>query len=180
MPQSHECEAEERTRTFPITVVPMSFSPTDDHLPQAQRLRLRVNGYANSEEDLREITLHALLPLPGWASSTARQIANLPQTRNSTLRAGRTTPRMTTPATSQIRSNYEACLADQRGMPPPLQCKHCSHPSRPGGPFTKCVVLAGFFGGACTNCKVNNTASRCSLYTRMLYSSKLSRVLTNQ
>ena len=158
----------------------MNFSPTEEHLPRAQVLRFRVNGDANTEEDLREITLQALLPLPVWASSTARQIADLPRTRNSTLRAGRIAPRITTPATSQIRSNYEACLADQRGMPPPLQCKHCSHPSRPGGPFTECVVLTGFFGGACTNCKVNNTASRCSLYTRMLYSSKLSRVLTNQ
>jgi hypothetical protein len=173
MPQLHDVDFYKTEDPLPIPVLPEFSRYADRQLQQTQELRPREPRQSAPKGDSREITLQALLPLPSWASSTARRIADLAQTRNSTLRAGRMAPRLTPPATSQIIANYEASLADQRGVLPPQRCKHCLHPSRPGGPFTECIVLAGFFEGACTNCKVNNAASRCSLYSRTLYSSKM-------
>jgi len=175
MPQLHDGNICEKANPLPISVLPESSHPKDQHLQRTRDLRFQESRQSAPEGDSREVTLQALLPPPDWASSTARRIADLPQTRNSILRAGRIAPRLTPPATSQINSNYEASLADQRGSPAPRPCKHCLHPSRPGGPFTECIVLTGFFEGACTNCKVNNTASRCSLYSRTQCSSKLVR-----
>jgi hypothetical protein len=172
MPQLNDGDIYERANPLPISVLPGSSYPTDQQLQRTQELRLH-EPEQSARKDSRKITLQALLPLPNWASSTARRIADLPRTRNSTLRAGRIAPRLTPPVTSQVIATYEASLADQRGSPPPQQCRHCLHPSRPGGPFTICIVLAGLFGGACTNCKVNNAASRCSLYSGVLYSSKI-------
>ena len=177
MPQSHDGNVYDKANPELISMLPRS-DPLNDHLPLQMEARAQgLHHLAAPQEDARQITLQALLPLPSWASSTARRIADLPITRNSSLRAGKTAPRLTTPATSQITSNYEASLADQRGTPSYRPCTHCSHPSRPGGPFTVCIVLAGFFDGACTNCKVNNTASRCSLYSRTLSCSALSNYL---
>jgi hypothetical protein len=173
MPQSHVRIDCEKANPLPISELPESSHPADQYLRQTRDLRFQESRQYAPKRDSHEITLQALLPLPHWASSTARRIADLPQTRNSILRAGRIAPRLTPPATSQINSNYEASLADQRGSPPPRACRHCLHASRPGGPFTECIVLEGFFEGACTNYKVNNTASRYSLYSRTRYSSKL-------
>ena len=181
MPQSHDGNVYDKANPELISMLPRS-DPLDDHLrlqmeARAQGLHHLEPQLSAPQEDSRLVTLQALLPLPSWASSTARRIADLPITRNSSLRAGKTAPRLSPPATSQITSNYEASLADQRGSLSYRPCTHCSHPSRPGGPFTDCIVLAGFFDGACTNCKVNNTASRCSLYSRTLSYSALSNYL---
>jgi hypothetical protein len=177
MPQSNDGNIPEKANPRLISMLPESYgsaNPQFQSITRAQDLHHLEPQGSDPRQAAREVTLQALLPPPSWASSTARRIAKLPKTRKSSMRAGRIAPRLTPPATSQINSNYEASLADQRGSPPPRPCTHCSHPSRPGGPFTVCIVLAGFFGGACTNCKVNNTASRCSLYSSAFYTSDLS------
>jgi hypothetical protein len=148
VPQSNDGNIPEKANPAPISMLPESCGPADLQLQTVTRAQnlyhLEPQG-STPQQAAREVTLQALLPLPRWASSTARRIAKLPKTRKSSLRAGRIAPRLTPPATSQINSNYEASLADQRGSPPSRPCKHCSHHSRPGGPFTVCIVLDGFF-----------------------------------
>ena len=56
--------------------------------------------------------------------------------------------------------NYEAWLGQSRGSVQQAVCTHCS---RGNGTFTECVVVAGMFGGSCTNCHYGSEGARCSL-----------------
>ena len=59
------------------------------------------------------------------------------------------------------KANLEATIAYLRGELQEQECIHCSE--KASGPFRRCVVLKGHFGGSCTNCRYNEEQTRCSL-----------------
>ena len=59
------------------------------------------------------------------------------------------------------KANLEAGLAYLRGEKQDPECLHCSEKN--SGPFRSCVVMKGYFGGSCTNCRYNDEQTRCSL-----------------
>ena len=56
--------------------------------------------------------------------------------------------------------NREAIIGQTRGEVTSVTCGRCQNGL---GPFSKCVVVEGFFSGSCTNCHYNSQGSRCSL-----------------
>ncbi|KAE9372264.1 hypothetical protein N431DRAFT_239219 [Stipitochalara longipes BDJ] len=62
------------------------------------------------------------------------------------------------------KANLEAGLAYLRGEKQEPECIHCSEKN--SGPFRHCVVMKGYFGGSCTNCRYNEEQTRCSLRDR--------------
>jgi hypothetical protein len=59
------------------------------------------------------------------------------------------------------KANLEASIAYLRGDLQEPECIHCSE--KRSGPFRRCVVVKGHFGGSCTNCRYNEEQTRCSL-----------------
>lgn len=57
-------------------------------------------------------------------------------------------------------SNFEALVGSFVGQVTTNKCRHCV---RGFGPWEECIAVQGYFGGACTNCHMNNTSNRCSL-----------------
>lgn len=95
--------------------------------------------------------------LPGIASGLARDIADLPVVRPLLLRYG-------FELGNSLRDprrpwNLEVSLAFMRGEVVSDACKHCL---KTQGPFKECVILPGYFQGACTNCEYNDHGERCT------------------
>jgi hypothetical protein len=59
------------------------------------------------------------------------------------------------------KANLEASIAYLRGELQEPECIHCSKEN--SGPFRRCIVVKGLFGGSCTNCRYNEEQTRCSL-----------------
>lgn len=55
--------------------------------------------------------------------------------------------------------NVAACLIYERGNEMTRKCGYCVSGTK--GKFKKCVVLKGFFGSICANCKYGDQGTRC-------------------
>ncbi len=58
----------------------------------------------------------------------------------------------------QLRKCHEAALGYTRGRVSSTGCKSCA---RNIGPFAECVILVGWFAGACCNCYYNTRGNEC-------------------
>jgi hypothetical protein len=100
--------------------------------------------------------LPALPALPSHPTRIMAALSLLAVVRAPVLRPNRTT----NPARP---TNLEAELGQLTGQVQVPMCTHCVGGS---GPWTECVVVAGFFLGSCANCHYGSEGHRCSL--RML------------
>jgi hypothetical protein len=96
----------------------------------------------------------ALPPLPGNPSAAFTGLARLPALRRPELRPARGVPNLTR------MGNREAILAQSVGAPAPSPCGLCT---KNGGPWTSCVVAAGFLRGSCANCHYGGSGVKCTL-----------------
>jgi hypothetical protein len=94
--------------------------------------------------------------LPASRTTKCDAIVRKGRIRGESLRHGRVLRKL-----AEGTTNLEATLAYTRGV---LQEEECTHCAKGSGPFTSCVVMPGFFKGACTNCHYNDNASRCTLH----------------
>ena len=96
----------------------------------------------------------ALLPVAEKPSAAFTGLARLPSARRPELRPARGVPNLTR------MGNREAIVAQSVGAPAPSPCGLCA---KSGGPWTSCVVVAGFLRGSCANCHYGSSGVKCTL-----------------
>jgi hypothetical protein len=96
----------------------------------------------------------ALPPLPGNPSAAFLGLARLPALHRPKLRPARGVPNLTR------MGNREAVLVQSVGAPASSPCGLCL---KNGGPWTSCVVAAGFLRGSCANCHYGGSGVKCTL-----------------
>jgi hypothetical protein len=96
----------------------------------------------------------ALPPVPEKPSAAFTGLARLPSARRPELRPARGVPNLTR------MGNREAIVAQSVGAPAPSPCGLCA---KNGGPWTSCVVVAGFLRGSCANCHYGGSGVKCTL-----------------
>jgi hypothetical protein len=96
----------------------------------------------------------ALPPIPEKPSAAFTGLARLPSARRPELRPARGVINLTR------MGNREAILAQSVGAPAPSPCGLCA---KSGGPWTSCVVAAGFLRGSCANCHYGGSGVKCTL-----------------
>lgn len=101
--------------------------------------------------------------LPPNASLTALRLAKMPIVRGLELR-----PKKTLRGLELGKANLEASLGQVRGHPPVSGfCSRCVFGRCwMKGPFAECIVVPGFFAGACCNCRYNRDGSGCDFHCR--------------
>jgi hypothetical protein len=110
-------------------------------------------GEEDAPEEGYELAL-ALPPLLGNPSAAFIGLARLPTLRRPELRPARGVPNLTR------MGNREAVLAQSVGAPAPSPCGLCA---KNGGPWTSCIVAAGFLRGSCANCHYGGSGVKCTL-----------------
>jgi Protein of unknown function (DUF3716) len=96
----------------------------------------------------------ALPPVAEKPSAAFTGLARLPSARRPELRPARGVPNLTR------MGNREAIVAQSVGAPAPSPCGLCA---KSGGPWTSCVVVAGFLRGSCANCHYGGSGVKCTL-----------------
>ncbi|KAJ5569492.1 uncharacterized protein N7459_008922 [Penicillium hispanicum] len=117
---------------------------------------------------------HQWPPYRGVAATTeACTLRSLRRHREPALRAMISwTPQTLYEGMLSLRMRRHSFMAHVVGEVAPHPCFHCS-PPKTYGPFTSCVILAGFKNGACTNCVWGERGNQCSLaHTSSLDASK--------
>lgn len=105
--------------------------------------------HPNNEEGLQNIE-----SLPQKPTKAMRSLINLSAVRVPQLREGKRQDLAIRPV------NHEAALAQSRGQEALAPCDHCN---RQRGIWVGCVVVPGYFRGACANCHYMGQGTRCSL-----------------
>jgi hypothetical protein len=98
----------------------------------------------------------AFPPMAERPSAAFLSLAELPPRRRPCLRPRHNEPNM------MRMGNREAFLGQVAGLPAASPCGLCA---RSKGPWKGCVVVAGFFGGSCSNCHYGAGGRKCTLRT---------------
>ena len=150
----------DRSPSAPLSAAPArsssgssSVAGSVDFISSTARERT-LSGSARSQREAAKLD-----NLPATASAIMKTLKTRPVLRGVDLRiqAGR----LRNPRYDGRNANWEAGLAQRCGQVASSPCSSCAGGY---GCFTECVVLSGFFRGACANCHHGSTAVRCSFY----------------
>jgi hypothetical protein len=158
----------------------MSSTTVPLHLPSEiqQRLPPRIEITQLLNDGHQRVSIESQNGKPGSRDNNAENTKTIqlptiiPQTLEPTSRIGQEIGRMEIKrshppvdsfgrANPKRAGNTESWLAHSRGDPAPVPCRYC-HKGKPK--FEGCILLPGYFCGACTNCHINGEDSRCDYY----------------
>lgn len=136
-------------------------SPTSTSTPSSSHSDQQPSEHPQSEHPqpeeqplTPEEMLRSIATLPEKPTKAMRSLIDLPVVRVPNLREGKKQDLAIRPV------NHEAALAQSRGHEAPTACEHCQ---RQRGVWIGCVIVPGYFRGACANCHYMGQGTRCSL-----------------